>query len=168
MTLRAQPPHGTPQTAYDAIVALPVCALGIRASADEVTAIDFLPAQPAMAPRSLLAAEVVRQLQAYLREPGFRFALPLRPAGTAFQRRAWAHIATIPPGRTESYGEVARAIRSGPRAVGGACGANPYPVVVPCHRVVAAGGLGGFGGQRDDARDQQLAIKRWLLAHEGA
>lgn len=156
---------------YDAIVALPGFALGIRTSADEVTAIDFLPPQADAPPRSLLAAEVVRQIHAYLLDPAFRFALPLRPAGTAFQRRVWTHIATIPPGETESYGKVARAIRSGPRAVGGACGANPYPVVVPCHRVVAAGGLGGFGGDRgqgDAAHDQQLAIKRWLLAHEGA
>lgn len=156
-----------PSVAYDAIFALPVFALGVQTSADEVIAIDFLPAQPAASPRTLLAAEVVRQLQAYLLDPSFRFALPLRPAGTPFQRRVWTHITTIPPGRTESYGEVARAIRSGPRAVGGACGANPYPVVVPCHRVVAASGLGGFGGRRDAAHDQQLAIKRWLLAHEG-
>lgn len=157
---------------YDAIVALPVFALGIRTSADEITGIDFLPAQPAVPPRTLLAAEAVRQLLAYLQDPTYPFALPLRPAGTAFQRRVWTHITTIPPGKTESYGEVARAIRSGPRAVGGACGANPYPVVVPCHRVVAAGGLGGFGGRRDaaseDACARQLAIKRWLLAHEGA
>ena len=166
--MNASQVHGPATAAYDAIVALPVFALGIRTSADEVTAIDFLPPQPDAPPRTLLAAEVVRQLQAYLQDPAFRFALPLRPAGTVFQRRVWAHIATIAPGKTESYGEVAHAIRSGPRAVGGACGANPYPVVVPCHRVVAAGGLGGFGGRRDDPHDQQLTIKRWLLAHEGA
>lgn len=151
---------------YDAVVAFPGFALGIRATADEVTAIDFLPAQAAQAPHAPLAAEVVRQLHAYRDDPGFDFTLPLRPAGTAFQRRVWARIAAIPPGTTESYGEVAAALRSGPRAVGGACGKNPYPVVVPCHRVVAAGGLGGFGGRRDETLDFHLAIKRWLLAHE--
>lgn len=151
---------------YDAVVDFPVFALGICTNADELTAIDFLPPRAAMAPRSPLAAEAVRQLQAYRHDPTFAFALPLRPAGTAFQRRVWAQIAQIPPGATAAYGEVAAALRSGPRAVGGACGANPYPVVVPCHRVVSAAGLGGFGGQRDAQIDFHLAIKRWLLAHE--
>ena len=70
--------------------------------------------------------------------PGFEFGLPLAPAGTHFQRRVWDRIAAIPAGQTRSYGEIAAAIHSGPRAVGNACGANPYPIVVPCHRVVAA------------------------------
>ena len=90
--------------------------------------------------------------------------LPLAPAGTHFQRKVWDEIATIPPGHTTSYGELAKAIRSGPRAIGGACGANPYPVVVPCHRVIAAtGGLGGFAKQRDGFL---LDVKSWLLEHE--
>jgi len=158
---------------YTAIVAFPAFALGIRCDADEITAIDFLPPSPERAPTTALAAEAVRQLHAYRADPHATFALPLRPAGTAFQRRVWAAIAAIPSGATRSYGEVAKAIRSGPRAVGGACGANPYPVVVPCHRVVAAGGLGGFGREGSDGGNDQpaggyspLAIKRWLLAHE--
>jgi methylated-DNA-[protein]-cysteine S-methyltransferase len=80
----------------------------------------------------------VRQLRAWLKDPGFEFGLPLAPAGTHFQRRVWERISAIPRGRTLTYGEVATAIRSGPRAVGNACGANPYPIVVPCHRVVGA------------------------------
>ena len=71
----------------------------------------------------------------------------------------------IAPGLTQTYGELAAQIDSSPRAVGTACGKNPLPIVVPCHRVVAADGLGGFmGGKQNDP----LAIKRWLLAHEGA
>jgi methylated-DNA-[protein]-cysteine S-methyltransferase len=76
----------------------------------------------------------------------------------------WAGIASIVSGKTLSYGELAARVRSGPRAVGNACGANPFPVVVPCHRVLAAGGqLGGFARQRGGFL---LEVKRWLLAHE--
>lgn len=157
---------------YAAIVAFPGFALGIRCDADEITAIDFLPPTPEQAPTTPLAAEAVRQLHAYRDDPRASFALPLRPAGTPFQRRVWEAIAAIPSGATQSYGVVAKSIRSGPRAVGGACGANPYPVVVPCHRVVAASGLGGFGREGDDnapaAGYSPLNVKRWLLAHEAA
>ena len=113
-----------------------------------------------------LAAEAVRQLKAYFADPCFVFGLPLRPAGTSFQRRVWSEIAAIPSCQTRSYGELARVLHSAPRAVGQACGANPYAVIVPCHRVIAAGGaLGGFAR---NGGDFLLGIKRWLLAHEGS
>ena len=91
--------------------------------------------------------------------------MPLRPSGTAFQRRVWEQISAIPNHQTRTYGELAIALRNAPRAVGQACGANPFPLIVPCHRVIAAGGgLGGFSRQRGGFL---LDIKRWLLAHEG-
>ena len=114
-----------------------------------------------------LAERVVRQLQAYFTDPDFRFDLPLAPAGTAFQRRVWDIISAIPRGSLLTYGQVARALQSAPRAVGQACGANWFPLVIPCHRVTAAGGLGGFA-HSDDQAGFQLGVKRWLLAHEGA
>jgi len=151
---------------YQAIVAAPGFALGICCSDDEITAIDFLEPRPAQAPTTPLAAEAERQLQAYLADPDFVFGLPLRPAGTAFQRRVWTQIAAIPGGQTQTYGELARTLHNAPRAVGQACGANPYPLVVPCHRVIASGGgLGGFARERGGFL---LSIKRWLLQHEGA
>lgn len=151
-------------TGFQAVVAAPGFALGIRCDADELTAIEYLEAQPAQAPQTALAAEAVRQLEAWLADPDFVFGLPLRPAGTAFQRRVWAAIAAIPCGQTLTYGQVASQLHNAPRAVGQACGANPYPVVVPCHRVVASGGgLGGFARERSGFL---LDIKRWLLAHE--
>ena len=150
---------------HAAIVAAPGFALGVRCSDDEIIAIDFLEAQPEVAPTSPLAAEAVRQLRAYLADPAFAFGLPLRPAGTAFQRRVWGEIVAIPNGETRCYGQLAKNLKNAPRAVGQACGANPYPVVVPCHRVVAAdGGLGGFARERGGFL---LDIKRWLLKHEG-
>ena len=154
---------------YQAIVSAPVFALGIRASEDEILAIDYLPPQAEQAPGNALAAEAVRQINAYLTDPAFAFGLPLQPQGTAFQRRVRAAITNIPCGVVRTYGQVAQTIHSGPRAVGGACGANPYPLVVPCHRVVSAGGLGGFGGVGGNGATVSflLDVKRWLLAHEG-
>jgi methylated-DNA-[protein]-cysteine S-methyltransferase len=73
----------------------------------------------------------------------------------------------IPAGRTRTYGELARDLRSSARAVGGACGANPIPLIVPCHRIIAASGrIGGFMGASTEGFE--LGIKRWLLEHEGA
>jgi len=149
---------------YQAIVAAPGFSLGVTCDDDELLGIDFLDARTEQAPKTLLAKEAVRQLRAYLKDPAFVFGLPLAPAGTPFQRRVWERIALIPSGQTRSYGELARDIANAPRAVGGACGANPYPLLVPCHRVIAANGaLGGFARERGGLL---LTIKRWLLDHE--
>jgi methylated-DNA-[protein]-cysteine S-methyltransferase len=151
---------------YAAVLSAPTFSIGIECNTDEITGITYLEAQTEVAPMTPLAQEAVRQLRAWLRDPHFAFGLPLAPAGTHFQRRVWDQISSIPAGRTLSYGEVAAAIRSGPRAVGNACGANPYPIVVPCHRVVAANqALGGFARQRGGFL---LDVKRWLLQHEHA
>ncbi len=151
--------------AYQSIVTAQGFSIGLRCNDDEVFAIDFLEPRAEVPPESLLAKETVRQLRAYLKNPAFEFALPLAPAGTPFQRRVWAQISAIPQGEKRTYGELAQAIGSAPRAVGGACGANPYPLAVPCHRVVASGGgLGGFARERGGLL---LQIKRWLLSHEG-
>lgn len=155
-----------PAADYHAILAFPCTALGLRVDADALVAVDFLPRRtPPQAPRGALAREAARQLQAYLRDPAFRFEIPLAPGGTDFQRRVWGAISAIAAGATRSYSDLAADLRSAPRAVGGACRANPLPVVVPCHRVVARAGLGGFMGGTGEAT---LSIKRWLLAHEGA
>ncbi|MCE1182695.1 MAG: methylated-DNA--[protein]-cysteine S-methyltransferase [Rhodocyclales bacterium] len=150
---------------YQAIVAAPGFALGVSCDDDEITGIEFLEARPEVAPTTPLAAEAVRQLAAYLADPAFVFSLPLQAAGTPFQRRVWAQIAAIPLGRVETYGQLAKNIKNAPRAVGQACGANPYPLVVPCHRVIAAGG--GLGGFNRHGGGFLLDVKRWLLHHEG-
>lgn len=108
---------------------------------------------------------LLQQIHAYCRQPDFRFCLPMAPAGTDFQRRVWRLIATIPAGYTRTYAELASELGTSPRAVGGACRANPYPLLVPCHRVVAVHGLGGFSGA---SGGRLLAFKRRLLTHEGA
>ena len=156
----------TAGAAYQAKLTTPFALLGIRTEGDVLAEITFLPKSGgALAPRDRLAARACTQIERYLDDPQYRFDLPLASQGTAFQRRVWAKIAAIGVGCTRSYGELARELRSAPRAVGQACGANPVPLVVPCHRVLAAGGIGGFAHHEGGFH---LAIKRWLLAHEGA
>ena len=150
---------------YQAIVALPTFCVGVRCTDDEVLGLAYLPPGGASPAQGALAAEIERQLRGYLADPTFEFCLPLRPAGTAFQRRVWAEISALPCGTARSYGEVARTLHNAPRAIGQACGANPYPLVVPCHRVIAAGG--GLGGFARNGGGFLLEVKRWLLAHEG-
>ena len=151
---------------FDTVLATPFGKLGVRIAADALAEISFLPDSVLpRAPATALAARASAQVERYLRDPDFRFRLPLSPAGTPFQRRVWDAIAAIPRGRTRSYGDIARDLDSAPRAVGQACGGNPYPLVIPCHRVVSASGIGGFAHAENG---YLLRIKRWLLAHEGA
>jgi methylated-DNA-[protein]-cysteine S-methyltransferase len=111
---------------------------------------------------SPLLAEAARQLAAFFDGRLKDFDLPLSPAGTAFENRVWQAMQVIPYGETRTYGDLAHATDSGPRAVGRACGRNPIPIVIPCHRVLARGGLGGYSG------DGGLVTKQRLLALEGA
>ena len=95
-----------------------------------------------------LLTEAARQVAAYFAGTLTEFDLPLAPPGSAFQKHVWRAMAEIPYGDTWTYGELARRAETVPRTVGGACGANPIPVILPCHRVVAAnGGTGGFSGK---------------------
>lgn len=132
-------------------------------------AIELLVAEPADAVEVIrhssnpLLINACRQLVAYLQNPRFSFDIPLSQHGTAFQQRVWQAIAEIPVGQLRTYGQLAHQIGSGPRAVANACGANNLPLLVPCHRVVAQNGLGGFM----QGKHNGLLVKRWLLRHEG-
>jgi methylated-DNA-[protein]-cysteine S-methyltransferase len=150
---------------FDAVLKTPFGALGVRTEGQAIAEIRFLPpGTKTLEPRNALAARACQQLAVWIADPKARFDLPLKPAGTTFQRNVWRTIAAIPKGKTLTYGEIAKRLRSAARAVGQACGRNPYPIVVPCHRVVAAdGGLGGFAGATGGFL---LEAKRWLLAHE--
>jgi methylated-DNA-[protein]-cysteine S-methyltransferase len=158
-----------PDAAFQARVRTPFATLGIATNATHLTGVRFLdPAVPALAPKKGSVAHLVCvQLQAYLDEPAFEFDLPIALSGTHHRLAVWEAMQRIPAGRTRTYGELALELRSSARAVGGACGANPVPVIVPCHRVIAAGrAIGGFMGARSEGFE--LGIKRWLLGHEGA
>lgn len=150
---------------YAAVIAAPFGKVGIRVSGSAVVGVDYLSAdRPAVSPADALAREAVRQIDAYLNDPRHAFDLPCEMQGTAHQRAVWQAIGVIPSGETRTYGDLAARIGSGARAVGAACGSNPLPLIVPCHRVVAAGG--GLGGFMHSRGAFALDIKRWLLAHE--
>ena len=153
------------QGIFDAVIAFPVMRVGVRTEGEVLTEIAYLPPDARLqAPRSRLAERAARQLERYAADPDYAFDLPLAPEGTPFQKRVWRAICAIPRGGVRAYGELAHSLGSAPRAVGQACGSNPFPLVVPCHRVVAARGLGGFAHH---AAGFHLEAKRWLLGHEG-
>ncbi len=150
---------------FDAVIASPVGYLGLQEEGGVLIGIEFLGSQALeMAPQSVLLRETARQLDAWFVDPAFRFTVPYHLQGTEFRRKVWAQIAAIPCGEVKTYADIAKALRSAPRPVGGACGANPLPLVIPCHRVVAASGLGGFNAKRGG--QDWRPIKRWLLDHE--
>jgi methylated-DNA-[protein]-cysteine S-methyltransferase len=150
---------------YHARVVAPFAVLGVRSSGEALRGIDFLPpGTPALSPADPIAERTAIQLQRYLNDPEFSFDLPIVPVGTPYRQKVWRALREIPCGRVLSYGELARQLGSGPRAVGQACGANPIPIVIPCHRVVSAAGVGGFMHHADGA---PIDYKQWLLRHEG-
>ena len=153
---------------FNAIVPAAFGAIGIRTLDGRVRELVYLPPSfEEKAPDSALAELAAQQVAHYLGDPDFAFDLPLHEAGTEFQRKVWARISAIPRGSVRTYGILAKELGSAPRAVGQACGANWFPLVIPCHRVTAARGLGGFASN-DDENGFHLSVKRWLLRHEGA
>ena len=104
-----------------------------------------------------------QQLEAYFLNATASVDLETHVEGTNFQKSVWGIIKSIGCGETLTYSDIAQMLDSSPRAVGNACRANPVPIVVPCHRVVAKSGLGGFAGQRNG---KNIDVKSWLLQHE--
>lgn len=151
----------TEQTIIDS----PLGPLRLESDGEALVGIAFIEGEThaMQSPRPGVLAEAARQLKAYFAGARRDFDLPLRPAGTAFQRATWRTLATIPYGETISYAELARRIDRprAVRAVGAANGRNPLPIVLPCHRVIGSdGALTGYGGG--------LPLKRWLLDLERA
>ena len=126
---------------------------------DAITALTWGEGGDAETP---LLIEACRQLTAYFQHDLKAFDLPLRPKGGAFQQAVNAVMQAIPYGETREYGEIAREIGAMPQPVGNACGGNSIAIIIPCHRVVAATGLGGFSAPGG------IETKIALLRHEGA
>ena len=153
-----------PDKEFDALYRAPFAVLGIRTDGKSVTGLDYLPRDVAPSePNNSLAREAIRQIECYLANPCFQFDLPLQVDGSEFRKRVWQIMCAIPAGQTLTYGDVARRLNSAARAVGGACGDNRIPLIIPCHRVVAHNGIGGF---MHTTGDREIGIKRWLLLHE--
>ncbi|HEY9530315.1 MAG TPA: methylated-DNA--[protein]-cysteine S-methyltransferase [Burkholderiales bacterium] len=149
---------------FDVVIPFPRMQVAVKTRDGFVSEILYLP--PSVAPKppqTLLGERAAQQLERYRADPDTRFDLPLLIEGTPFQRRLWDALCAIPRGRTLTYGELARRLGGEARAVGQACGDNRLPIVIPCHRVVAANGIGGFA---HSTGGYLLEAKRWLLAHE--
>lgn len=139
----------------------PVGALVLSEVGGRITAIGWGKARRER--ETPLLAAAAAQLAAYFRRERSAFDLPLAPAGSPFEQAVWRQMLAIPYGQTRSYGEVAAIVGAMPQAVGGACGSNPIPIVIPCHRILAAAGRsGGYSGRGG------VETKHFLLALEGA
>jgi methylated-DNA-[protein]-cysteine S-methyltransferase len=148
---------------YDAVVSAPFGAVGISIH-DEQVATELLFGKHALKKATHpLVEQVTSQITAYFNNPNHRFDLPLALNGTPYQQRVWQVIRTIPAGQVLTYQALAQQLDSGARAVANACGANHLPLLIPCHRVVAKNGLGGFMR----GHEQGPFIKTTLLQHEG-
>ncbi len=153
-----------PNFQYQVKLRVPFGVLGIHCENEMLSGITFLLSKSTVKkPRDDFERKVCEQLQAYFETADFQFDLPLKLPGTEHQVKVWQAMRDIPCGSVQTYGELSKLIHSSPRAIGQACGNNPIPIVVPCHRVVSKTGFGGF---MHSTENSILDIKRWLLRHE--
>lgn len=147
------------------ILATSLTNISVTTSNDYITELSFTD-QPATPGTSLSPCQkiIAAEINHYFQNPTHQFNLQLKSDGTAFQQKVWRALASIPLGKTMTYGELARQLKTSPRAIGQACRTNPIPLIVPCHRVVGANQLGGFAGAR---QGRLVNIKQRLLEHEG-
>jgi methylated-DNA-[protein]-cysteine S-methyltransferase len=149
---------------YDVVIPFPKMKVAVKTRDERVVEICYLPLSVQnISPQNALAARAAEQLERYRDDPDSRFDLPIVVEGTPLQRGVWDAMCAIPRGKTRTYGELARELGVDAKAVGQACGDNRLPIVIPCHRVVAADGIGGFGHATGG---YLLEVKRWLLMHE--
>jgi len=149
---------------HDVVLEFPKMKVGVATRDGRVVGIKYLPPDTKIvSPRNSLAEKAARQLEGYRENPDQKFDLPLRIEGSPLERAVWDAMCAIPRGHTRTYGDIARELGTDARTVGQACGDNRLPIVIPCHRVVAADGIGGFGHATSG---YLIEAKRWLLAHE--
>ena len=150
-------------TVYAAIYESPIGRLGIYIKNTLLTSITWLEVcidykQTAATP---VSTTVIEALVHYFQNPDYKFNVPISLTGTSFQKRIWQRLMKIQSGQVKTYGEIATELDTSSRAVGQACRRNRIPIVIPCHRVVAAKDVGGFMGD-----PLQIHVKEWLLQHE--
>lgn len=154
------------QKKYDCVFSTPIGKLGVVVAAGQVAAVDFLQAQASLQkPKNKAVSKIVSKIQGYFLKPQAKFHLISNSQGTLLQQKIWRLLQKIPVGETITYGELAQKVGTSPRVIGNACRLNPLPVIVPCHRVIAKRGLGGYCGR---VKGKLSKIKRWLLQHEKA
>jgi len=150
---------------YDIVLDSPLGKLGVLMAGAMLIRLDYIGSRTVLKPASTPPGrQVTRQLENYFNNPKSVFSLPFELRGTDFQLRVWNALTHIKSGETIAYGELADRLQSGARAVGNACRNNPVSIIVPCHRVVAVSGIGGYSGKTDG---REVNRKKWLLGHEG-
>ncbi len=159
--------QGSTGPVTQALIEAPFGTVRITLQSTAVSRIELLESRcgPQPIPEGKAICQVIDQLEGYFSDSHFRFTVPLMVQGTQYRQRVWQALTDIGAGQTLTYGALARQLESAPRPIGGACRANPIALIVPCHRVVAANGAGGFAGERNG---WPVRIKEWLLHHEGA
>ncbi|MBT8140849.1 MAG: methylated-DNA--[protein]-cysteine S-methyltransferase [Gammaproteobacteria bacterium] len=156
---------GSERELYDGSVTFPFGVVGIRTYGPNLVGLDFLPPNtPETLPRSATGKQVWEALFNYQEDPSTPIDVVLASEGTDYQKKVWNALRRIPLGQVWTYGQLAESIDSGARAAANACRRNRIPILIPCHRIVAKTGLGGYCGH---SSGPMLEVKRWLLAHEG-
>ena len=149
----------------DATVSWPLGVLGIKMDGNAISRVLFMEEDAAeIRPCNAAAERAADSIKRYFKNPNETPPISVELKGTEFQKKVWHALQQLKPGEVVSYGELAKRLGSGARAVGNACRNNPVPVLVPCHRVVAKNSMGGFSGKQSGL---MMDIKIWLLSHEG-
>lgn len=149
---------------YDAIFKTDIATIGLQFDGSKLIKIDYLKNKKDKTVNSKTAETVKRKIEQYLGSKSKTLEIDVKLSVTPFQQKVLKQLQKIPYGKTRTYGEIAKILKTSPRAVGNACRNNPVPIVIPCHRVVAASGIGGYDGARAGSL---LNIKRKLLEKEG-
>lgn len=152
---------------HSTIISSPIGKIGLIVDRQHLIQLDFLPSDtPVRGAADETSQHICREIEKYFSDPNSTLSgIIYTPQGTPYQQKVWHALTTIPAGTTLTYGELAQTLQTSPRALGQACRKNPIPLLVPCHRVVAAHHIGGYAGARSG---ELLNIKTWLLRHEGA
>ncbi len=151
---------------FDFILKTPIGHLGIQCKNEKVSAICFLEKSIVPLPsakQSKNVRKIAKKIEDFFDTPVCLKDIEVLLEGTPFQKKVWQAIRQIPLGQKKTYGELAKKLNTSARAVGMACRTNPVPLIIPCHRVVGASGIGGFSGF---VQGSMVAIKEWLLDHE--
>lgn len=146
------------------VIKTPFSKLELVFESGVLVGVDLFSRKTLLVAQSDEARDACQQVNDYCSKKLFEFNIDLKTNGSLFQRKVWRALREIPAGNVLTYGELAQQLKTSARAVGNACRANPLPLVIPCHRVVAKTGLGGFAGSQVGT---PMKIKRWLLEHEG-
>lgn len=151
---------------YDAIFSTDIATIGIQLENSKLIKVDYLTSKNNIKPTSKFAENIQNKIEKYLKDTSKtnNLKIDVKLDVTPFQEKVLNQLILIPYGETKTYGEIAKKLKTSPRAVGNACRRNPIPIVIPCHRVVASKGLGGYSGSIEGETQD---IKRNLLKLEG-